>query len=69
MELRHLTAFVAVAEEPPIRLRAALAWRAASAALRAVLAVAEEALPTPPGPAGSRTSASGNRDAPRLEPG
>jgi DNA-binding transcriptional LysR family regulator len=32
----------------------------ASAALRAVLAVAEEALPTPPGPAGSRTSAGGN---------
>ncbi|MEU2798308.1 LysR family transcriptional regulator [Streptomyces sp. NPDC007117] len=34
---------------PPIRLRAALAWRAdnPSAALRAVLAVAEEALPTP----------------------
>ncbi|MFH8515429.1 LysR family transcriptional regulator [Streptomyces gelaticus] len=47
---------------PPIRLRAALAWRAdtASAALRAVLAVAEEALPTPPGPAGSRTSAGRN---------
>ncbi|MFB7556461.1 LysR family transcriptional regulator [Streptomyces brevispora] len=34
---------------PPIRLRAALAWRAdnPSAALRAVLAVAESALPTP----------------------
>ncbi|MEV1086963.1 LysR family transcriptional regulator [Streptomyces microflavus] len=34
---------------PPIRLRAALAWRSdnPSAALRAVLAVAEEALPTP----------------------
>ncbi|MFL3867907.1 LysR family transcriptional regulator [Streptomyces griseobrunneus] len=34
---------------PPIRLRAALAWRPdnPSAALRAVLAVAEEALPTP----------------------
>ncbi|MYW33717.1 LysR family transcriptional regulator [Streptomyces sp. SID2119] len=34
---------------PPIRLRAALAWRAdnPSAALRAVLAVAEGALPTP----------------------
>ncbi|MEU6838173.1 LysR family transcriptional regulator [Streptomyces rubiginosohelvolus] len=34
---------------PTVRLRAALAWRAdnASAALRAVLAVAEEALPTP----------------------
>ncbi|MEU8507694.1 LysR family transcriptional regulator [Streptomyces brevispora] len=34
---------------PPIRLRAALAWRAdnPSAALRAVLAVAENALPTP----------------------
>lgn len=34
---------------PPIRLRAALAWRAdnPSAALRAVLAVAEDALPTP----------------------
>ncbi|MGW0958426.1 LysR family transcriptional regulator [Streptomyces gelaticus] len=47
---------------PPIRLRAALAWRAdtASAALRAVLAVAEEALPTPPGPARSRTSAGRN---------
>ncbi|MER5360944.1 LysR family transcriptional regulator [Streptomyces sp. NPDC002785] len=45
---------------PPIRLRAALAWRAdnPSAALRAVLAVAEEALPTPTGPAGGRTSAS-----------
>ncbi|MFJ1840536.1 MULTISPECIES: LysR family transcriptional regulator [unclassified Streptomyces] len=37
---------------PPIRLQAALAWRAdsPSAALRAVLAVAEEALPTPAGP-------------------
>ncbi|MGW2089777.1 LysR family transcriptional regulator [Streptomyces sp. NPDC001880] len=47
---------------PPIRLRAALAWRAdnPSAALRAVLAVAEEALPTPPRPAGGRRSASGN---------
>ncbi|MGW6203646.1 LysR family transcriptional regulator [Streptomyces sp. NPDC055089] len=35
---------------PPIRRQAALAWRAdnPSAALRAVLAVAEEALPTPP---------------------
>lgn len=34
---------------PPIRRQAALAWRAdnPSAALRAVLAVAEEALPTP----------------------
>ncbi|MFE2501156.1 LysR family transcriptional regulator [Streptomyces rubiginosohelvolus] len=34
---------------PTVRLRAALAWRAdnGSAALRAVLAVAEEALPTP----------------------
>ncbi|MEV6744774.1 LysR family transcriptional regulator [Streptomyces sp. NPDC051080] len=39
---------------PPIRLQAALAWRAdnPSAALRAVLAVAEDALPTPTGPAG-----------------
>ncbi|WP_406422863.1 LysR family transcriptional regulator [Streptomyces sp. NBC_00873] len=38
---------------PPIRLRAALAWRAdnPSAALRAVLAVAEDALPTPVHPA------------------
>lgn len=38
---------------PPIRLQAALAWRAdnPSAALRAVLAVAEDALPTPTGPA------------------
>ncbi|MEU6019637.1 LysR substrate-binding domain-containing protein [Streptomyces sp. NPDC047515] len=37
---------------PPIRLQAALAWRSdnPSAALRAVLAVAEEALPTPAGP-------------------
>ncbi|GGT20155.1 LysR family transcriptional regulator [Streptomyces atratus] len=45
---------------PPIRLRAALAWRAdnPSAVLRAVLAVAEEALPTPEGPAGDRTTAS-----------
>ncbi|TQL19648.1 DNA-binding transcriptional LysR family regulator [Streptomyces sp. SLBN-134] len=35
----------------PVRLHAALAWRAdnPSAALRTVLAVAEEALPTPPG--------------------
>ncbi|MEU2128687.1 LysR family transcriptional regulator [Streptomyces sp. NPDC018352] len=47
---------------PPIRLRAALAWRAdnPSAALRAVLAVAEEALPTPTGPAGNRTPTGGN---------
>ncbi|MFF1839488.1 LysR family transcriptional regulator [Streptomyces sp. NPDC058231] len=38
---------------PPIRLQAALAWRAdnPSAALRAVLAVAEQALPTPVPPA------------------
>ncbi|CAM5246914.1 LysR family transcriptional regulator [Streptomyces californicus] len=38
---------------PPVRLQAALAWRAdnPSAALHAVLAVAREALPTPgPGP-------------------
>ncbi|MFF3780938.1 LysR family transcriptional regulator [Streptomyces sp. NPDC001933] len=47
---------------PSIRLQAALAWRAdnPSAALRAVLAVAEEALPTPAGPAGNRTPAGGN---------
>lgn len=37
---------------PPVRLRSALAWRRdnPSAALRSVLAVAEEALPTPPAP-------------------
>ncbi|QNE84140.1 LysR family transcriptional regulator [Streptomyces rutgersensis] len=37
----------------PVRLHAALAWRAdnPSAALRSVLAVAEQALPTPPGAA------------------
>ncbi|MFJ4900648.1 LysR family transcriptional regulator [Streptomyces sp. NPDC088727] len=37
---------------PPIRRQAALAWRAdnPSAALRAVLAVAQDALPTPPPP-------------------
>jgi DNA-binding transcriptional LysR family regulator len=39
---------------PPTRLQAALAWRTdnPSAALRSVLAVAAEALPTPAGPAG-----------------
>ncbi|MCC9742776.1 LysR family transcriptional regulator [Streptomyces sp. MNU89] len=39
---------------PPVRLRSALAWRRdnPSAALRSVLAVAEEALPTPPTPPG-----------------
>ncbi|MFE7614455.1 LysR family transcriptional regulator [Streptomyces sp. NPDC057496] len=44
---------------PPVRLRAALAWRPdnPSAALRAVLAAAEEALPTPAGPAGEGTAA------------
>ncbi|MDQ1006232.1 DNA-binding transcriptional LysR family regulator [Streptomyces sp. V4I23] len=38
-------------EGEPVRMRAALAWRTdnPSAALRAVLAVAEQALPTPPG--------------------
>ncbi|MGW1412417.1 LysR family transcriptional regulator [Streptomyces sp. NPDC002403] len=47
---------------PPIRLQAALAWRAdnPSAALRAVLAVAEEALPTPSRPARDPASASMN---------
>lgn len=37
---------------PPIRRQAALAWRAdnPSAALRAVLAVAQDALPTPSPP-------------------
>ncbi|MFJ8851410.1 LysR family transcriptional regulator [Streptomyces sp. NPDC102437] len=47
---------------PPIRLQAALAWRAdnPSAALRAVLAVAEEALPTPTGPVGNRAPAGRN---------
>ncbi|WP_030253414.1 LysR family transcriptional regulator [Streptomyces violens] len=41
---------------PPIRLQAALAWRPdnPSAALRTVLAVAEEALPTPEGKAPPR---------------
>ncbi|MFI8993222.1 LysR family transcriptional regulator [Streptomyces sp. NPDC053542] len=41
---------------PPIRLQAALAWRPdnPSAALRTVLAVAEEALPTPEGKAPAR---------------
>ncbi|POX40052.1 LysR family transcriptional regulator [Streptomyces sp. Ru73] len=41
---------------PPIRLQAALAWRPdnPSAALRTVLAVAEEALPTPGGKAPTR---------------
>ncbi|MFJ7196534.1 MULTISPECIES: LysR family transcriptional regulator [unclassified Streptomyces] len=47
---------------PPIRLQAALAWRAdnPSAALRAVLAVVEEALPTPPRQARGPSSARGN---------